>query len=64
MDEKTISRLFDPFFTTKRNRGGIGLGMHVVHNLITQTLKGRIEVSSSLGTGTRFFITIPITPPV
>ncbi|RJP78753.1 MAG: PAS domain S-box protein [Desulfobacteraceae bacterium] len=61
MDEKTMSRLFDPFFTTKRNRGGIGLGMHVVHNLITQTLKGRIEVGSSVGIGTRFLITIPMT---
>ncbi|MFH2063900.1 MAG: PAS domain S-box protein [Pseudomonadota bacterium] len=61
MDERTMSRLFDPFFTTKRNRGGIGLGMHVVHNLITQTLKGRIEVGSSIGLGTRFLITIPMT---
>lgn len=60
MDEKTILRLFDPFFTTKRNRGGIGLGMNVVHNLITKTLKGQIEVRSSLGTGTGFFITIPV----
>ena len=60
MDEKTILRLFDPFFTTKRNRGGIGLGMNVVHNLITQTLKGQIEVRSTLGTGTGFFITIPV----
>ncbi len=60
MDEKTMHRLFDPFFTTKRNRGGIGLGMHVVHNLITQTLKGQIEVNSSPGAGTRFLISIPI----
>jgi PAS domain S-box-containing protein len=60
MDEKTILRLFDPFFTTKRNRGGIGLGMNVVHNLITQTLRGQIEVRSKLGSGTKFFITIPV----
>ncbi len=60
MDEISMHRLFDPFYTTKRNRGGIGLGMHVVHNLITQTLKGRIEFDSKPGIGTEFVITIPI----
>ncbi|MFZ5572136.1 MAG: PAS domain S-box protein [Thermodesulfobacteriota bacterium] len=60
MDEKTLQRMFDPFFTTKRNRGGIGLGMHVVHNLVCRTLKGRIESESAVGAGTRFIITVPL----
>ena len=63
MDSKTLNRLFDPFFTTKRNRGGIGLGMHVVHNLVTQTLKGRVKVDSTLGSGTRFEMSIPTSFP-
>ncbi len=60
MDEITMNKLFDPFYTTKRNRGGMGLGMHVVYNLITQTLQGRIEFKSELGVGTEFIITIPV----
>ena len=40
MDEKALSKIFDPFFTTKRSQGGSGLGMHIVHNLVTQTLGG------------------------
>jgi signal transduction histidine kinase len=63
MDSKILNRLFDPFFTTKRNRGGIGLGMHVVHNLITQTLQGRVKVASTPGSGTRFEIIIPTSTP-
>ena len=44
MDQKTLSRIFDPFFTTKRSQGGSGLGMHIVHNLVTQTLGGLLHV--------------------
>jgi len=60
MDEATLHKLFDPFFTTKRSKGGVGLGMHIVHNLVYQTLGGRIECKSALGKGTEFLIEIPI----
>ncbi len=59
MDEKTIKSVFDPFFTTKRNKGGTGLGMHVVYNLVTQKLYGTITCQSSIGQKTEFIIKIP-----
>jgi len=54
-----ISRVFDPFFTTGRSHGGTGLGLHIVYNLVTGTLQGRIEVDSEPGAGTRFVIDLP-----
>ncbi|HEX8417016.1 MAG TPA: HAMP domain-containing sensor histidine kinase [Methylobacterium sp.] len=49
---ENLPRIFDPFFTTARARGSTGLGMHIVHNLVTATLKGRITVESQPGSGT------------
>ncbi len=59
MKEADRARLFEPFFTTARHRGGTGLGMHIVYNLVTQVLKGSIQCSSSPGQGTRYEIHIP-----
>jgi signal transduction histidine kinase len=53
------SKVFDPFFTTGRDRGSTGLGLHIVHNLVTVTLRGRIELESTPGHGTTFTIEIP-----
>jgi signal transduction histidine kinase len=50
---------FDPFFTTRRNEGGTGLGLHIVYNLVTQQLGGRMMLDSRLGQGTTFRIIIP-----
>lgn len=50
---------FDPFFTTRRNEGGTGLGLHIVDNLVTQHLGGRMTVESGLGQGTTFRIIMP-----
>lgn len=50
---------FDPFFTTRRNEGGTGLGLHIVYNLVTQQLGGRMMLESRLGQGTTFRIIIP-----
>jgi NO-binding membrane sensor protein with MHYT domain/nitrogen-specific signal transduction histidine kinase len=54
-----LDRIFDPFFTTSRATGGTGLGMHIVYNLVTQTLEGTIAVES-VGEGTRFVIEFPM----
>lgn len=49
-----LPKLFEPFFTTRQGRGGCGLGLHIVHNLATELLGGRIRVDSELGKGTTF----------
>jgi signal transduction histidine kinase len=50
---------FDPFFTTRRNEGGTGLGLHIVYNLVTQQLGGRMMLDSRLGQGSTFRIIMP-----
>ena len=50
---------FDPFFTTRRNEGGTGLGLHIVYNLVTQQLGGRMMLESKLGQGTTLRIIMP-----
>jgi len=61
LNEKQMEQLFDPFFTTKRHLGGSGLGTHIVWNLITQSLKGRISASSKPGHGLHYEFFIPVT---
>lgn len=61
ISQSDVGKIFDPFFTTSRNRGGTGLGLHIVHNLITQKMAGTIKVSSTPDQGTEFVITLPIT---
>ena len=63
MSEEIQRRALDPFFTTRRNEGGTGLGLHIIFNLVTQQLGGRLTFESRLGWGTRFRITIPRIAP-
>ncbi|MGF1602538.1 MAG: ATP-binding protein [Thermosynechococcaceae cyanobacterium] len=60
MPAATLDKIFEPFFTTARHQGGTGLGLHIVYNLVTQTLQGKILVSSTVGEGTCFEITLPL----
>ncbi|HEV8312971.1 MAG TPA: HAMP domain-containing sensor histidine kinase, partial [Burkholderiaceae bacterium] len=59
MSDEHVRRMFEPFFTTRRGQGGSGLGLHVVYNVVTQTLGGHIEGSSTPGQGVVFRIEIP-----
>jgi len=60
MDEATRKRVFDPFFTTRRGSGGSGLGMHIVFNLVNQTLGGHVKLESEPDAGVRIEIVVPI----
>ena len=58
MDEQTQARVFEPYFTTRSPGEGSGLGLSVVHGIVTQ-LQGAIRLESAVGQGTRFEIFIP-----
>ena len=51
--------IFDPFFTTRLGRGGSGLGLSIVYNIVTSILGGRIFAHSTPGEGSEFVIEIP-----
>ena len=56
---EVMKKIFDPFFTTKDPGTGTGLGLSVSQNIIQQH-GGKLEVSSTVGVGTTFKITLPI----
>ena len=60
MSEENVSKIFSPFFTTKRDEGGSGIGTHIVYNLVTRNLNGKIACESSHGNGIKFNIEIPL----
>jgi signal transduction histidine kinase len=55
-----LPNIFRPFYTTKGN--GTGLGLSLAKRIVEEHL-GRIEVTSSVGTGTKFIVTLPIHRP-
>ncbi len=57
---ESLDKIFEPFFTTARDRGGSGLGLHIIYNLVTQNLKGTILCKSTVGVGTKFAIALPL----
>ncbi|MFZ1896075.1 MAG: MASE1 domain-containing protein [Rhodoplanes sp.] len=61
--EDVQRHVFDPFFTTRRAQGSTGLGLYIVHNLVTQQLGGRITLISTLGKGTTICMTLPLRAP-
>jgi signal transduction histidine kinase len=58
MDEATASAMFEPFFTERGNRGGTGLGMAVVRDIVTE-MNGTLKVRSEKGRGTVIDLLIP-----
>ncbi|MCP3098884.1 ATP-binding protein [Myxococcus sp. K15C18031901] len=63
MSPEVLARLFQPFFTTKRAGEGTGMGLAVVHGIVTSH-KGRIAVESPPTGGTTFTIHLPRIPPL
>jgi signal transduction histidine kinase len=61
--EDVQRHVFDPFFTTRRAQGSTGLGLYIVHNLVTQQLGGRITLFSAPGKGTTIRMTLPLLAP-
>lgn len=63
MSEETQLHLFQPFFSTKADRGGTGLGLTIVANLVGKTLGGTLQVQSAVGVGTTISINLPLAAP-
>jgi signal transduction histidine kinase len=59
---EVLPRIFEPFFTTKPQGSGTGLGLEIVHRIVTQKFGGTIDVESQPGM-TRFIVRLPMTSP-
>jgi signal transduction histidine kinase len=62
MTEEQTDQIFLPFFTTKDIHEGTGLGLAVVHGIVTSH-GGKIVVETKVGKGTRFLIHLPLKKP-
>ena len=56
-------KAFDPFFTTRRDQGCTGLGLHIVHTIVTNGLGGRVNLDSEPDQGTKITIVLPRVAP-
>jgi PAS domain S-box-containing protein len=59
MSPEVMERIFEPFFTTKPQTDGTGIGLAMVHGIVT-ALGGTIAVTSTLARGTTFTVLLPV----
>jgi signal transduction histidine kinase len=64
MNQEIQRQAFDPFFTTRRDQGRVGLGLHIVYNIVTNRLGGRIDLDTKPGEGTRIRMIVPCEAPL
>lgn len=60
IEAERLDTLFDPFVTSGRSEGHTGLGLHLVHQWVTQVLQGGISIQSTPGQGTCFTLRVPL----
>lgn len=58
--QEVIDKIFDPFYTTKRGSGSSGLGTHILYNLVTQLLKGKVSCRQNQPEGLIFKFELPL----
>lgn len=56
---ENLGKIFDPFFTTNRDKGGTGLGLNIVYNIVNKQFGGTVAVQSEVGKGTCFTLKFP-----
>lgn len=56
ISEDHLDKVFNPFFSTRKAAGSTGLGLHIVHNIVTHTLLGDIQLISEKDKGVHFII--------
>jgi signal transduction histidine kinase len=56
-------RIFDPFFTTKESGRGTGQGLAIARSIIVERHRGTLSFVSTVGTGTTFFVRLPVAGP-
>ncbi len=61
MTTATLLRIYEPFFTTARDQGS-GLGLYIVHNLVTDLLRGTIVARAAPERGTTVVVRFPARP--
>ena len=59
VSKEELGKLFDPFYTTQIDKGGTGLGTHIIKNLVIDTLNGSIDAYSESGKGLSYRMTLP-----
>ena len=61
LSEEESKKIFEPFFTTRRGNGGSGLGMSIVYNIVSNQLKGKLELQKAETEGFCLMIIMPLT---